>query len=273
MNKKDISELEKIAHEVRKLTISMIVKAHASHIGSSYSIVEMLVYLYEKVLKINPKKPNDPDRDRFILSKGWGISAVYSMLALKGFFSKKLLQEYCLDGSKLIGGSTRNGIPGIEATTTSMGHGFPIGVGMALAGKLQKRKYKVYVIISDGELDEGSTWESILIAGHHKLDNLIVLVDYNKWQAFGRTKNVLDIDPLVDKFKAFNWNAYEIDGHIFKDLEKAFSPKSLAKDRPNVIIAHTVKSKGLSTMEDKLEWHYQTPREKEQAEAREKGLL
>jgi transketolase len=263
MTKKDNLELEKVAHEVRKLTISMIVKAHASHIASSYSIVEMLVYLYEKVLIINPKKPTDPERDRFILSKGWGISSVYAMLAIKGFFSKKSLGEYCTDGSKFIGGSTRNGIPGVEATTTSMGHGFPIGVGIALAGKLQRKKYRVFVIISDGELDEGSTWESMLIASHHKLNNLIVLVDYNKWQSFGRIKDVLNIEPLADKFKAFNWNVREIDGHDFNDIEKALASKSLANDKPNIIIAHTIKGKG----------HYQTPREKEQSEAKEKGLL
>lgn len=273
MTKKDISELEKIAHEVRKLTITMIVKAHASHIASSYSIVEMLVYLYEKTLNINPKNPNDPNRDRFILSKGWGVSSVYSILAIKGFFSKKLLEEYCKDGSKLIGGSTRNGILGIEATTTSMGHGFPVGVGMALAAKMQNKKYKVYVIISDGELDEGSTWEAILIAAHHKLDNLVLLIDYNKWQSFGRIKDILNMEPLTDKFKAFNWNVQEINGHDYNNLEKALSGKSLAKNKPNVIISHTVKGKGLSTIEDKNEWHYQTPREKEQAEAREKGLL
>src|SRR5690348_6768181 len=243
----------------------MIVKAHASHIASSYSIVEMLVYLYEKVLQINPKKPDEANRDRFILSKGWGISSVYAMLAVKGFFSKKLLDEYCNDGSKFIGGSTRNGIPGIEATTTSMGHGFPIGVGMALAAKLRKKKYRVFVIISDGELDEGSTWESILIAAHHKLENLIVLIDYNKWQSFGRIKEVLNVEPLAQKFQTANWHAQEINGHDFKDIDKALLPGSLSKSKPNVIIAHTVKGKGLSTIEDKNEWHYQTPREKEQA--------
>lgn len=271
MNK--YTELEKIAKEVRKLTISMIVKAHASHIASSYSNVEILVYLYEKVLRINPRKPNNPNRDRFILSKGWGVSSLYAILAQKGFFSKKLLEEYCTDGSKLIGGSTRNGVPGIEATTTSMGHGLPIGVGMALAGKLQEKDFRVYVIISDGECDEGSTWEAFLIGAHHKLNNLTVFIDYNKWQSFGRIKDVLNLEPLAKKLTAFNWHVQEIDGHDFSQLEKAMKTSSLAKDKPNVIIAHTVKGKGLSTIEDKNEWHYQTPREKEIAEAKEKGLL
>ena len=273
MNVQSLKLLEATAKEIRKLVITMIVKAHASHIGSSYSVIEIVVYLYEKVLKIDPKKPLDSNRDRFILSKGWAVSTQYAMLAQKGFFSKKLLEEYCNDGSKLLGGSTRNGVPGVEATTTSMGHGLPLGVGMALGAKLSKKNYRVYVVISDGECDEGSTWEAFLIAAHHKLDNLTVIIDYNKWQSFGRIKDVLNLEPLGKKLEAFNWHVQEIDGHDFNDLEKAFSSKSLAKDKPNLIIAHTTKGKGLSTIEDKNEWHYQTPREKEQAEAKEKGLL
>ena len=272
-NKKDYKDLEVLSKKVRASTIAMIVKAHASHIGSSYSIVEMIVYLYKKVLRIDPQNPTDHNRDRFILSKGWAISSVYALLAEKGFFSKKLLDEYCKDGSKLLGGSTRNGVPGVEATTTSMGHGLPLSVGIAMAGKLQKKDYRVYTIISDGECDEGSTWEGILIAGHQKLNNLIVIVDYNKWQSFGRIKDILNLEPITDKFKAFNWHVQEINGHSFADLENAFSSKSLAKDKPNVIIAHTTKGKGLSSLEDRNEWHYQTPREKEIAEAKEKGLL
>lgn len=273
MSKNELKKLETIAKEVRKSVISMIVRAHASHIASSYSVVEIMVYLYENILRIDPKNPSDPNRDRFILSKGWGVSTLYSILAEKRFIDKKQLLNYCTDGSKMIAGSARNGVPGLEATTTSMGHGLPIGVGMAMAGKLQKRNYKVYVIVSDGECDEGSTWESFLIAAHHKLDNLIVIIDYNKWQSFGRVKDVLNLEPLKEKLKSFNWHVQEIDGHDFTHLEKAFSRTSLAKGKPNIIIAHTIKGKGLSTIEDKNEWHYQTPREKEIAEAKEKGLL
>lgn len=274
MNKKNnFLELEKKSHKIRGMVITMIVKAHASHIGSSYSIVEILVYLYEKVLRIDPKNPDDPDRDRFILSKGWGVSSLYAVLAEKGFFDRKALDDYCSDGSKLIGGSTRNGTPGIEATTTSMGHGLPVGVGMSLAGKIQNKNYNVYVVISDGECDEGSTWEAIMIAAHQRLNNLILIVDYNKWQSFGRVKDVLNLEPLITKFQAFNWHAQEVDGHNFAELSKALHSSSLSKDKPNVIIAHTTKGKGLRTIEDKNEWHYQTPREKEIAEAREKGLL
>lgn len=273
MKKNVILELEAKAKEIRKAVITMIIAAHASHIGSSYSFIEILVYLYEKVLRIDPKNPQDEGRDRFVLSKGWGVSSVYAMLAEKGFFDKKYLEDYCVDGSKLIGGSTRNGVPGIEATTTSMGHGLPIGVGMALAAKLKKAHYKTYVIISDGELDEGSSWEAFLIAAHHKLHNLVVIIDYNKWQSFGRVKDVLSVEPLVGKLEAFNWHVQEVDGHDFADLEKVFQKSSLSHEKPNLIIAHTIKGKGLSTLEDKNEWHYQTPREKEIAEAKEKGLL
>lgn len=271
-NKYDL--LEKESKELRRQVLTMIMKAHASHIGSSYSIIELLVYLYEKVLRVNPKKPLDANRDRFILSKGWGISALYAMLARKKFFSNKLLDNYCKDGSKLIGIATRNGIPGIEATTGSMGHGLPIGVGMAKGLKIQKNKARVYVVISDGECDEGSTWEGILLGAHHKLDNLTVIIDYNKWQSFGRTNEVLNLEPLKDKWRSFNWHVEELmDGHDFSQIEKAFNAVRTIKGRPSVIIAHTVKGKGLSAIEDKNEWHYQTPREHEIEVAKKEGLL
>ncbi len=266
-------QLKKIAHETRKQVLSMIIDAHASHIASSYSIVEILEFLYEKILRINPKDPKNPDRDRFILSKGWGISTLYTILSRKGFFPKKYLEQYCKDGSKMIGIATHNGIPGIEATTGSMGHGLPIGVGIAKALKLQKRKSRVFVMISDGECDEGSTWEGILIAGHHKLDNLTVIVDYNKWQSFGRTNEVLNLEPLKRKWESFNWKAFEIQGHDFSQIEKAFKNCLLVNNKPSVIIAHTIKGKGLSSIEDRNEWHYKTPREEELKVAKKEGLL
>jgi len=260
MNKKsNFKKLELEARHLRRVVLSMIIKAHASHIASSYSIIEILVYLYEKVLRIDPSKPTASNRDRFILSKGWGISALYAILAEKKFFSKKLLDEYCQDGTRMIGISTRNGIPGIEATTGSMGHGLPIGVGMALAGKIQKRNYRVFVVVSDGECDEGSTWEAILQAGHHKLDNLVVILDYNKWQSFGKVSNILDLEPFGKKWEAFKWSVTEIDGHSFSDLEKVFSKIPFEKNKPSVIIAHTIKGKGVSVLENRNEWHYRTP--------------
>jgi len=247
------------AKGIRKTILSMIVKAHASHIGSAYSIVEILLYLYNEELKINPKNPLDPGRDRFILSKGWGVSALYAILAEKGFFKKELLDSYCLNGSKLVGTATRNGIPGIEATTGSIGHGLPIGVGIALAGKIQQKNYRVFVLVGDGECNEGSTWEAILQAGQYKLDNLVIIVDYNKWQAYGRIKDVLNLEPFAKKWRSFNWSVKVINGHNFNEISQACSSIPFKKNQPNVIIAHTIKGKGISALEDDNEWHYRTP--------------
>lgn len=252
------------AKEIRRMVLRVIFKARASHIASAFSAVEILLCLYDRVLRINPKKPREVERDRFILSKGWGASALYAILAKKGFFSEKdFLKNYCADGSKFVGITTRNGLAGIEATTGSMGHGLPIGIGMALAGKRAKKKFRVFVVISDGELDEGTTWEAILFAGYHKLDNLVVVIDYNKFQSFGRTRDVLDTEPLSDKFKAFRWAVKEVRGHDFPDLSRAFSKIPIESGKPTMIIAHTVKGKGVSFMEDKNEWHYRFPNEEQ----------
>lgn len=263
MDENELQKLTILAKKLRRTILHMIVDAHASHIASSYSIVEILIYLYEHVLNFDPKDPLNSERDRFILSKGWGISTLYAILAEKGFFEKKLLKTYCKNGSKLIGSATRNDIPGIEATTGSMGHGLPIGVGMALAAKLQIKSNKIFVLVSDGECDEGSTWEAILQAGHHKLDNLVVIVDYNKWQSFGRIKDILDLEPFSKKWEAFRWSVRVIDGHDFKQLSQAFAQLPFEKGKPSVIVAHTIKGKGVSVLENKNEWHYKTPTESE----------
>lgn len=258
-SQKDNVLLKNKANELRKVVLGMIYKAQASHIASAFSVLDILVFLYDQVLLINPSKPNDPKRDRFILSKGWGASALYSVLSDKKFFSKKLLESYCMDGSKLIGITTLNGIPGIEATTGSMGHGLPLGAGMAVAAKKLNSPHRVFVIIGDGELDEGSTWEAILFAGFQKLDNLIVIIDYNGLQSFGFTKDILDAEPIADKFKAFRWNVCEMDGHDFMSMNNAFSFLNEKRTAPTLIIAHTIKGKGVSFMENKNEWHYNHP--------------
>lgn len=263
MNENELKRLTFLAKKLRRTVLQMIVDANASHIASSYSIVEILVYLYENILKINPKDPLSLQGDRFILSKGWGVSTLYAILAEKGFFKKKLLTTYCKNGSKFIGIATRNGIPGIEATTGSMGHGLPIGVGMALAAKMQARQSKIFVLISDGECDEGSTWEAILQAGHHKLDNLVVIIDYNKWQSFGKIKDILDLEPFKKKWEAFRWIVKEIDGHDFEQMSQIFTHIPFNKGKPSVIIAHTIKGKGVSVLENRNEWHYKTPTELE----------
>lgn len=273
LNKFAVAGLEEKAKEIRRLVLRMIVLATASHIASSYSIIELLVYLYEKVIKINAKKPFSIKRDRFILSKGWGISALYAVLAQKNFFSTELLEEYCKDGSKLIGIATKNGIPGIEASTGSIGHGLPIGVGMAIGMRLQNIKRSVYVLMGDGEMDEGTTWESALIASHQHLNNLVAIIDYNKWQSFGRTNDVLNLEPLAAKWKAFGWKVHEINGHDFQEIAQAFSLVVKEKNLPSIIIANTIKGKGLSIIEDKNDYHYKTPQEDELQVAKEEGLL
>jgi len=273
LTEKEIINLNKLSKEIRKQILKMIVKATASHIAPSYSIVELLVYLYEKVLKINPKKPKDPNRDIFILSKGWAVSCLYSILAHKGFFEKKLLYNYCIDGGKMIAMTTINDIPGIEASTGSAGHGLPIGAGMAMAMKLKKIDRRVYVIVGDGECDEGSIWETALIASHQKLNNLVAIIDYNKWQSFGRTNEVLNLEPLKNKWEAFNWQVIEIDGHNFNEIDLAIKKSHLSKNKPTIVIAHTVKGKGLSIIEDNNDYHYKTPREKELIIAKKEGLI
>jgi transketolase len=261
MNSEQVSELEAKAKKMRRQVVGMIAKAKASHIASAFSVLDILVYLYAFVLRIDPKNPQHPERDRFILSKGWGASALYTVLADKGFFDPKELESYCMDGSRLVGITTMSGVPGVEATTGSMGHGLPIGNGMAVAVKKQGRASTVTVVVSDGELDEGSTWEAILFAGHHHLDNLTVVVDCNTWQSFGRTKDILNLEPLPDKFRAFGWEAVEANGHDFLSLHEAFSSLARTSGKPRVIIAHTVKGKGVSFMEDRNEWHYRHPTE------------
>lgn len=263
MKNLNIQYLKDKSTEYRRTILDMIVRGKASHVGSSFSCVEILTYLYEHILNIDPYDAEDPNRDKLILSKGWAVSTLYSILADRGFFNKEMLLEYCQDGSKLIGCSTRNGIPGIEATTGSMGHGLPLGVGMAMAAKIEGKKLGIYVVISDGECDEGSTWEAALIASHHKLDNLTVVIDHNKWQSFGRVNDILRMEPFLDKWKAFGWSVREVDGHNFKELHEIFSKMPFEANKPRLIIAHTVKGKGVSLLEDRNEWHYKTPSEKE----------
>jgi len=245
-----------IAKEIRKKVLKMFFDSQTAHIGSSLSEVDILTILYSKILSIDPKNPTAEDRDRFLLSKGHGAAGLYATLAQRGFFPEETLDTYCQDGGKLPGHSTRNCVPGVEVSTGSLGHGLPMGCGMALAGKRDSKKYRVFVLLSDGECDEGSNWEAALFASHHKLDNLIVIIDYNKLQAFGRTNEVLNLEPLKEKWQSFGWRVKEIDGHNFSEIENAFSQIPFEKTKPNLIIANTVKGKGVSFMENKLESHY-----------------
>lgn len=252
-------KLAKVARAARLAILSMMLKSRGAHIGGCFSSVEILVALYFKVMRIFPKRPNDLARDRFILSKGHGVAALYAVLAEHGFFPKKLLATYCMEGSKLPGHASRGLVPGVEASTGSLGHGLSMGAGMALAAKRDGKQYRTFVLMSDGECDEGSTWEAILFAGHHQLDNLVAIVDYNKWQSFGRTKEVANLEPFVQKWKDFRWAARECNGHDFGALTRALGRVPFQKGKPSVLIAHTVKGKGWSAIEDTLKSHYLPP--------------
>jgi len=236
----------------------MVADAKASHIGGALSMADLLAVLYGGVLRVRPEEPAWPERDRFILSKGHSCTAVYAALALRSFFPLAELQTYGRDDSRLMSHISHK-VPGVEFSTGSLGHGLPFGCGKALAAKRQQKNWRTFVLLSDGELDEGSNWEAILFAPQHQLDNLVAIVDYNKIQSLGSVKEVLDLHPLAEKFRAFNWAVKEIDGHDHEAIQAALSSLPFEPGKPNCLIAHTVKGKGVDFMEDKLLWHYRTP--------------
>lgn len=254
---------KQMAAEIRKKIVRMHTKSGSSHIGSALSAVDILTVLYFNILRINPKNYQNIDRDRFMLSKGHAASALYATLALRSFFPEEILDEYCIDGGRLPGHSTMHCVPGVEVSTGSLGHGLPMGIGMAIAAKHDGCKYRTFVLLSDGECDEGSVWEAAMFAAHHKLDNLIAIIDCNKLQAFGRTEEVVNLEPLGDKWAAFGWVVKEIDGHNFLEIEDALCRVPFKKNRPSIIIGHTTKGKGISFMENQLAWHYKSPNEEQ----------
>jgi transketolase len=254
----DYDQLYKVANRLRAHAVRMVHHAHASHVGSCLSIADIVACLYWKTLRIDPTRPDWEERDRLILSKGHAGAIVYAALAERGFFPVGELETYCDHGSRLIG-HISDSLPGVEYSSGSLGHGLPVGCGVALAAKRANSSARTVVICSDGELDEGSNWEAILFAPQHKLDNLLLVVDFNKIQSFGRVKDVLDLDPLADKFRAFRWAVRTVDGHKMQQLSDAFSELPFEVGRPGVVIAHTIKGKGVSFMEDKLAWHYKSP--------------
>jgi transketolase len=255
----DFEALRQAAWRVRRHSIEMTHTAKSAHVGSSLSVAELLVVLYNSVLRVNPDDPEWPERDRFILSKGHACAAYYAVLAERGFFPSDWLDTFYQNGSRLAGHATSGGVPGIEVSTGSLGHGLSIAAGMALAAKRDGQLQRVFCLLSDGECDEGSTWEPILFARQHKLDNLIAIVDYNKIQSLGSVKEVLDLEPFADKWTAFGWGVREADGHDVQAIQGALSQVPFEADRPSCVIAHTVKGKGISFMENKLLWHYRTP--------------
>jgi len=260
---KQRTDLQEKAKELRTVIVRTICKGGGGHIPASLSIVEILIVLYCNILNINPKDPKDPRRDRFILSKGHASVALYAVLAERGFFDKGCLDTFGRRGTILGGHPDMHKVPGVEASTGALGHGFPFGVGMALAGKLDKKDYRVFVLLGDGECQEGSIWEAALFAAQQKLDNVVAIVDYNKHQALDRLDKIVSLDPLIDKWRAFGWEVREADGHNTKELYEVFRSAPFNPGKPNLVIAHTIKGKGISFMENVPIWHYRLPNEEE----------
>jgi len=250
-------ESVELAKRLRRHVINMTNRGKSSHVGSSLSIADVIAVLYADTLNVDPTAPDHPNRDRFILSKGHAGACVYAALAERGFFSTDVLETHCQDGSKLSGHVSHKGIPGVEFSTGSLGHGLPVATGMAYAAKLAGAKHRVVVVMSDGECDEGSNWEAILFAAHHELSNLTAIVDYNKIQSLASVSETLELEPFPDKWASFGWDVREANGHDHNDLRRAIGTPH--GKRPSVVIAHTVKGKGVSFMEDTVLWHYRTP--------------
>jgi len=259
----DITLLGEKSNEIRKDILKLAYISKSSHIGSSLSIVDLLTVLYFKVLNIDPNNPKDKERDRFILSKGHAAMVLYATLCKRGFFPQSVLETYTKDGSSLCCHPIINCVPGVEVSTGSLGHGLAIGCGMTLAAKKDKKGYKTFVILGCGECDEGSVWESALFASHWKLDNLIAIIDYNKLQGLGKNEEILGLESLHDKWKSFGWEVRVINGHDLQEILSILSNTPFKKGKPNLIIAETIKGKGVSFMENKNEWHYKSPNEEE----------
>ena len=255
----DLASCHRLGQKIRRHVVCMTHRAQSAHVGTSLSMADLLAVLYGSVLRVDPSHPQWPERDRFILSKGHGCAGLYAVLAELGFFPLTWLDDFYQNGSRLAGHITHHGVPGVEVSTGSLGHGLPIGCGLALASKRDGQPYRVFTLLSDGECDEGSIWEAALFAAHHALDNLIAIVDYNKIQSLGTVQEVLKLEPLAAKWEAFGWGVREIDGHDFEQILRALTNIPFVPARPTCIIAHTIKGKGVSFMENKLLWHYRSP--------------
>jgi transketolase len=262
----DISKLEEKARRLRVLIIEMLSKAGSGHPGGSLSSVEIITALFFHVLRHNPKEPNWPDRDRFHLSKGHGCPALYSALAEAGYFDKKELLTLRKLGSLLQGHPDRR-TPGISVASGSLGQGLSVSLGMSLAGKIDKKDYRVYCLMGDGEIQEGNVWEAAMASAHYKCDNLCAILDYNGFQIDGKVSEVMALEPLKDKWKSFGWHVVEVDGHSIEQLLRAFQESQNTKAKPTIIIAKTIKGKGVSFMENIVDFHGRTPDEAETKQA------
>lgn len=241
---------------MRRAIVEMLGKAGGGHIGGSLSVVEILVLLYEVVMRIDPSRPNWPDRDRLVLSKGHACAALCPVLAGCGFFPSELLETFNKLDSPFGMHPDMHKIPGCDMSTGSLGHGLAVGLGMAMAGRADKRDYRVYVVLGDGECSEGSVWESAAVAAHYQVGNLVAIVDRNRVSLDGNTDDIMSLEPLADRWRSFGWHVAEADGHDFRQLHSAIQSASDVWSRPTVVIAHTIKGKGISFMEGKHEYHY-----------------
>jgi transketolase len=252
-----VSTLEDMARDVRRSIVTMISRAQLGHIGGDLSVTDILVTLFGAVLAVDPLHPDAPGRDRFVLSKGHCAGALYATLARCGFFAASELETFMAPLSSLNGHPDRKKVPGVETNTGPLGHGFPVAVGIALAARLQGESWRTFVVLGDGELQEGSNWEAAMTASHYGLGSLTAIVDRNRLQQGARTEETKQLEPLADKWRSFGWEVREADGHDHSALLEAFSPSSAGK--PVAVIAHTIKGKGVSFIEDRVEWHHKVP--------------
>ena len=261
----DVRDPKTLAWLIRRNGLEMTHLSRGSHIGSVLSVAEIIAVLYARVLNVDPKEPKKPDRDRLILSKGHAGSAVYAALAETGFFPVEQLKTHYTNGSILSGHVSHKGVPGVEVSTGSLGHGLGVGTGMALGAKMDGAQWRTYVVLGDGECDEGSVWEAALQAAQYRLDRLIAVIDYNHMQSLATVDETLRLEPFEQKWKDFGWNAMSVDGHDTDALMKAFdwAKENAGSRKPSVILAHTVKGKGVSFMENNILWHYRTPQGEE----------
>lgn len=251
------------AYELRKDVVNMIMAGKGGHIGGDMSVMEVLTALYFKEMNISPENQNDPERDLFVMSKGHSVEALYAVLAAKGFFPiEEVIEKFSQFGSPYIG-HPNNKLPGIEMNSGSLGHGLPVAVGMAIAGKMDHSSRRVYVVMGDGELAEGSVWEGAMSASQYKLDNLVAVVDRNRLQISGTTEEVMHQDPLEERFAAFGWNVIDVDGNDVDAVIAACEVAKSVKGKPTLLVANTVKGKGSSVMENKAAWHHHVPSQEE----------
>lgn len=256
-----------LSHRIRMHAVKMTSRGKSSHIGSVLSVADILGTLYAKVLKVFPESPASAERDRVILSKGHAGAGIYAALAERGFFDTALLEQHYQNGSIFSGHVSHKGVPGVDFSTGALGHGLGVGSGMALAARKLGQSWRVFVVMSDGECDEGSIWEAALFAAHHRLSNLVACIDYNKIQSLAPVAETLALEPFTDKWRAFGWNVIEVDGHDHGQLAAALDVDPAAHERPTMVIAHTTKGKGISFMEDQVLWHYRTAQGEELAAA------